>query len=239
MVIIGSTAIKHHFSDFNRAPKDLDYAVSSPIKKENGTEFLINPILCEVQNEGYLIPDLLYTLKISHLFWDINWSKHMYDVQFLKSKGCKLNKDLFYKLYDYWGVLHGKNKRSDLKMSSEDFFDNAIKSKYEHDYLHTLIKNPPTFKKILIGEVEVSEEKFNNLSFEEKKELVVEEVMIMAYERYYNLDYRSAYSKMLKKFIISHAPMWEALFIIENYIELHKPNFNYINKINYELRANN
>lgn len=235
MILIGSAAIKHWFPDFPRNPKDIDYAFrEGEIFEERfkGYEYLKNPVLCSkyTDNDIEIISENdLYTLKVSHLFWDINWEKHMFDVQFLKSKECTLDTNLFYKLYDYWNIIHGKNKRSNLKMSAEDFFDNAVKCEYSHDWLHTLLKNPPTYTKILKdgAEVEVSEDKFNILSFEEKCDLVREEVMVMAWERYSRLDYRMAYGRMLKKFIISHCPIWEGLFIIENFVLLHKPNFNY------------
>ena len=55
--------------------------------------------------------------------------------------------------------------------------------------------------------------------------------MVMAFERYRSMGYKHAYTRMLKKFILNHAPVWEALFIIENYIILHKPKFNYFKKI--------
>ena len=235
MILIGSKAIKHHFPDFPRDPKDEDYAVTT--KTHNSTiecEYLINPIIGGL--EGIADPNTLYTLKISHLVgWDINWDKHMFDVQFLKKKGCTIDKDLFYRLYDYWNTLHIPNKRSDLDMSAEEFFDNALKT--PHDYYHTLLNPVPTYTKVLKddAEVDVSEDKFYALSYEEKCDLVREEVMVMAYERYKKLDYRIAYSKMLKKFIINHAPLWEALFIIENYVYLHKPSFNYFKKIDNEL----
>jgi hypothetical protein len=118
-------------------------------------------------------------------------------------------------------------------MSSEDFFNNALKCEYNHDYLHTFLKNPPTYTKVLKdgAEVDVSETKFNNLSFEEKCDLVKEEVMVMAFERYSKFYYRNAYAKMMKKFIISHAPMWEAIFIIENYMSVYKPDYNFLKKI--------
>ena len=40
MLIIGSTAIKNYFPDFNRTPKDLDYAVedSTEFRNANGVE---------------------------------------------------------------------------------------------------------------------------------------------------------------------------------------------------------
>lgn len=237
MILIGSRAIKHHFDDFPRDPKDTDYIVKEvPDVKEEQTEYLINTILENYQGD-ILDPDSLYTLKISHIFWDIKWEKHMFDIQFLRKKGCKLKMDLFYQLYEFWNVYHSKNRRSDLKMSAEDFFNNALKCEYDHDYLHTLINPSPTYQKVLIGEVEVSEEKFKLLSHQEKCDLVSEEVMVMAWERYSKLHYRVAYSKMLKKFIINHAPIWEAIFIIENFIELHKPKFNYFDKINQQLNG--
>lgn len=77
MLIIGSTAIKHYFPDFKRSPKDLDYVVESKkgLKNSPGIEYLENPIILKYQQDGYLRPDLMLSLKISHMFWDINWEK--------------------------------------------------------------------------------------------------------------------------------------------------------------------
>ncbi len=232
MLLIGSSAIKHWFPDFPREPKDLDYVGKGKNSRE--VEYLENPILDRLyQNDNNAIvnPNHLYTLKMSHMFWNINWEKHLLDIRFLQSKGCVLDRELFYELYEYWNEYHGKNKRSDLKMTAEDFFDNAVECEYEHDYLHTILNPIPTYTKILIGEVEVDEQKFNLLSHEEKCNLVTEEIMVMAWERWKTINYKIAYGYMLKKFIISHAPLWEAIFIIENHKELYKPKFNYFKTI--------
>lgn len=234
MILIGSSAIKFHFPDFNRNPKDVDYIGIGKSDFLKGVEYLENP--CFVNYPHSIIqPNDLYTLKASHLFWDINWEKHIYDVQFLKQKGCVLNKPLFYKLYDFWNTYHTTNKRSNLKMSSEDFFDNAVSCPYNHDYLHTLINPTPVYTKILVGEVEVGEELFEKLSFEEKLNLVREEVYVMAYERLHGRHYKHAYGWMLKKFIMSHAPIWEAIFIIDNYSLLSLPKINYVKLIESKL----
>lgn len=235
-MIVGSTAIKYWFPDFPREPKDIDivgdYQLVIPTEKR--VERLENPILleCYTGASKYLPPNLLYTLKISHSFWDLengSWSKHMWDIQWLKEKGCKFIPELFYKLYDYWKTIHGENKRSNLEMSAEDFFDNAVTFPVEHDYLHELlVTHPyfkgeqPTYKKILKDgkEVEVSEEKFNLLTEVEKFNLVTEEVMVMALERYGDMYYKRAFGRMLKKFILSHAPLWEAVWIIQHHKEL-------------------
>ncbi len=240
MILIGSKAIKHHFPDFKRDAKDTDYIVKhKPDQKFKRVEFLLNPVL-DGFSGSILSPNLLYTLKASHLFWDIQWSKHVYDVQFLKSKGCKIDKDIFYQLYQYWCIIHGVNKRSNLDMTAKDFFNNALK-KYDHDFLHTLIKPEPTYKKVLKdgAEVDVDESKYNELSHAEKIDLVREEVYVMAYERLAGRDYRSAYSWMLKQFIMHHAPMYEALFIIDNFTELNRPIINYKKHLDNELQRIN
>jgi hypothetical protein len=96
----------------------------------------------------------------------------MFDIQFLKSKGCKLNKELFDSLYKYWNELHGENNRSDLDQTADSFFNNALST--PHDYYHTILKEVPTYTKVLKdgAEVAVCQDKFNNLSFEEKPQLV-------------------------------------------------------------------
>lgn len=249
MIIIGSSAIKHWYPDFPREPKDIDvipceYNNSSNHKFSKRTEWLANPVLTDYMKNinrlnNYLNPNLLLTLKASHLFWDISWGKHMFDVQFLLKKNCAIHNDLFFKLYNYWNEVHGENKRSDLEMSKKDFFTNAINyNESEHDDLHKILNPSPVYMKVLKDncEVELDEIKFLSLTFEEKLNFVREEVMVMAFERYGHLDYRPAYYRMLKKFIMSHAPIWSTIFIIENYIELHKPTYNYIKTLKNGLQ---
>lgn len=246
MILIGSHAIKHHFNDFTREPKDIDLIITPlemtkiAVKGEN-CEYLENPVFSNMyryRGITVLSPDHLCTLKASHLCWNINWEKHMWDLQFLLKNGCEIEKDLWYDLYNYWNEKHQKNKRSDLKMSKEDFFTNAINyDVHEHDELHKILNPVPIYTTILKdgSEVELDENKWNDLSKNDKLSLIREEVMVMAYERWHKLDHRIAYVKMLKKFIISHAPIWTVIFILENYIELEKSSINYIKKIAHGL----
>lgn len=236
MILIGSSAIKHYYVDFKRTPKDLDYIVNtnSKLKSIKGIEYLQNPIIYNkykpFTNTVINLNDLT-TLKASHLFWDINWDKHMFDLQFLLSKNNEINESLFWELYNYWNIYHGKNKRSDLKMNKDAFFTNKVNyNTLEHDECHKLLNKVPIYSLILKDgkEVELCENKYNHLTHEQKIDLIREEVMVMAYERYKHLGYKIAYSKMLKKFIISHAPKFTLLFILKNYIELHKTKINFI-----------
>ena len=253
---IGSQAILYHFPDFPREPKDVDIIKESkfndyfPLNVKR--EYLENPILLKYcKDEDFLNKDALYTLKISHCFWDLengSWDKHMWDIQWLKEKGCIFIPKLFYQLYNYWETMHGKNKRSNLNMSAEKFFDNVVNYPVEHDYLHELLVkhvyfegNEPTYKKILKNgaDVDVSEEKFNQLTEKEKFNLVIEEIMVMAMERYGNMYYKKAFNKMLKKFIISHAPIWEAIWIVQNHKNLlQNIPFNFIEFLNTKIKQN-
>jgi|SRR5690606_3861230 len=253
-MLIGSNAIKYHFPEFPRNPKDYDivafdeYDKLDLIRIHKGTpnakiEVLINPIILNYYKEkmgsppGICGKDELYTLKMSHLFWDINWEKHEWDATWLRERGCTLIYPLFHKLYKYWNEVHGQNKRSDLKMSASEFFNNALECEYDHDWLHTLLKPVPTFNKVLKDgeEVEVDEDKFHSLSEAEKEDLVREEVEVMAFERFSNLNFRMAYGIMLKKFIISHAPLWEAIWILENYKKLSRARHNFIKILNEKI----
>lgn len=235
-LVIGSYAIKQYHPDFPREPKDIDFVIENGKNRRQGAgiEYLVNPIILKYQDKGYLHPELLLTLKISHLFWDFNWDKHMFDTQFLLSKGYKLKYNVFKDLKNYWEVHLPKVRRSELEMSKEDFFNNAVnKDTNEHDKLHQILEETPAYTLLLKDgyEVELDEDKWNNLSFDKKCDVVFEETAVMAYERYKKTHHKVAYLKQLKDNIIKHFPEYIAIFTIENYKELQKPKYNFKTKI--------
>ena len=240
---IGSHRLRELYPDFKREPKDLDLVIHSSLKlppKGKGLDAGHIPPLDKIIEKGrQLSADEMYTLKASHLFWDIKWEKHIYDIQFMQDRGAILDTPLFYELYEYWVKKHGEPRRSKLNMSAKEFFTNGLKGGYDHDLLHTLINPNPTFNKVLKDgeEVDVSEEKFNSLSFEEKCDLVSEEIYVMAYERMAGRSELAAYRWMLKQFIMYHAPIWEAKFIIENYNVLKRPIIQYKSLLDKALNA--
>jgi hypothetical protein len=181
------------------------------------------------------LPDDIYTLKVSHLFWDISWDKHMFDVVFLTKKGCKLDVGLFEELYEHWKTVHGPNKRTDYSMSGKDFFNNGLTKGYDHEQLHRIINPSPTYLKVLVGEVQVSEEKFCALTHKEKVALTVEEAMVMAFERMGSRNYRDAYYDMIKQLVLKHVPVYQALHIIQNYLEIRHEIYDYKKLINSKL----
>ena len=244
--LIGSKALLHWYPDLGREPSDTDYAVSEETdKKEEGVEYLFNPIFKQFNN-SIATPEQLLALKVSHLFWDTNWDKHMFDVQFLLNKGIKLDLGLYMQFRQFFEGYLPKVKRSALNQSKEEFFTNAVNEDVdEHDKLHLLLADVPAYTKILKDgcEVEVDFNKFENLSFEEKLDVVIEENLTMSTERYSGkIPWYKAYHIQLKQNIMKHFPEPIALFAIHNYKQLLNLRELKIEegfkKLNYDSRTN-
>ena len=138
-MIIGSTVIKYHYPEF-REPKDLDIIYYCDKDKKDKLEWLKihhqtkkvellkNPILIDhyMDTLGYL-PEMCYlndllTLKMSHAMFDLDngsFDRHLWDINFLQEKGHTFNRELFYKLFDYWQIIHWKRKVSKLNILKE------------------------------------------------------------------------------------------------------------------------
>lgn len=243
-LIIGGQAMKHWFpKDYPREPSDTDIVLKSTkgFTNMDKVEYFENPVILEAQSYGFLRPELMLTLKISHMFWDFRWRKHMYDIQFLVDKGIKHDETLLNELIDYWLKTKPKVKRSNLGLTAKDFFTNAINAdENEHDYLHTLINPVPMYTRLLKdgAEVELDVNKWYNLSFEEKCDTVFEETAVMGYERYKEKYYKEAYEIQLEQNIQKHFPRYIAVFAILNYKKVVTPKFNFIKTIENELQKN-
>ena len=261
-MIIGSVCMKHHFENFKRIPKDVDAVVYNEDERKGfkkalslnkfeipySYDVLINPVLIDwckkvyVNVPEYCPKDELFTLKVSHCFWNLpnnSWERHMFDIHFLKENGCNFIPELFWELFEYWNKVHGKRKESDLDMSAEQFFNNAIKYEHKHDDIHEMLiqhsyfkEKVPTYKKILKegAEVDVCMKKFEALSEIDKFNVVFEEVAVMSIENRFPKDmfWKEKYQRMLKKFIIEHCKVEEGIWIILHHKELMtKIPFNY------------
>lgn len=236
MTIIGSTATKYWFSDFKREPKDIDFATETHIKKiRKDIEFLYNPIIAK-RSCSYASPSDLLSLKVSHIFWDINWDKHMFDIQFLLDNGVIWDLELVAELRKFWSAHLPKIRRSDLTANRDQFFTNNVnEDTNEHDLYHLKLREVPTYTKILKndGTVDICEKLFEQLSHEDKLNIAREEAYVMAYERYHKtLKYTEAYRKQLKDCIIKHFPPFVAYYAITHYKELVKRPEDYYAKIN-------
>lgn len=226
-LIYGSTAIKFWFPDFDREPHDLDIITDEVTKNSNNTEYYwISAFNYLVNNDHqtYVTPDFLYTIKVSHASWDVNWVKTMKDIEFLKSKGCVLDKPFYNLLYKEWTKIHGK-KNVKLSVKNEDFFNSNISRKYDHDELHLLFKyyERPLNESIRkdLNSPACSEELWNKLSYNDKLKTTQEELFVLTAERFILVDkpisVNHAIILMLKRMILSTTSGWFNLFIIENF----------------------
>ena len=217
MYLFGSQLIKKMFSDF-REPKDIDWVTNDVTKLKKS---IIG------KEEYYFIPntpdremtaDEIYTLKVSHAIYDINWKKTMSDIRFLQMKGCKLIPDFLTQLRAYWETVHGLQKRTDFEVKPGQFFDDRVKRKLNHDDLHKMLNPVPTYLKMIINDVNPSPERFfNDLTDDERKEVLYEEAFVIAMERLGHLPTRAAYNSAQQNLVTRLHPVWLADFIIEHW----------------------
>jgi hypothetical protein len=263
MILIGSYAVyvankkEGNFKDIDIVgykDSEIDEKILNSIKNKNPCkkiEFFENPILEKYypdhSNRLYLASiDTLIALKISHLFWDINWEKNIFKLLDIKKSFplnfSRIDDSMVKEFFLYWETIHGKRKTSDLSLNAKDFFKNKVNCPYDHDFLHkVLIKHPyfgyqqnPTYLYILKDgeEVDVCMDKFNNLLETSKFKVVFEEVAVMAYERNLHSNYKVSFHRMLKSFIINHAKYEESLWIIKNIDMFYNIPFNFIDFLN-------
>ena len=254
MILIGSRAIKRHFPDF-RHPFDHDYA----IHYDRPTEKMEDNVRHEFHNippitkrygtgNGVLSADHMYTLKMSHIFWPIKQRKHLFDIHFLKKKGCKLDHEFFEELFAHWTEVHGPNTTIDFDKQNDEFFVDYVKREHHHDDLHTLINPNPLY--LLAKEdkekANISEKIFFTLPLDVQLDIVREEGYVLALERLLirgaEKHWRVAYAKMIRHMICKLTPRWLGLFIVDNYNEILKPKFDFYKHYKqhkHELRRNN
>lgn len=233
MKLIGSAALKHHYPQFNRVPKDQDYAVADQdwAKKHTTktTEYLYNPVLCEWSTESIASPTELLSLKMSHLFWDINWSKHMWDTQFLLKQKVEPDLQLTKQLYQFW-KKHHSNRKLLFDLPKEQFFTNAIRCPVSHDRLHHLLNPKPLYKQILQHPdgVKADPLKMAALTDQQRFDLLLEELQVMGYERFGHWDHHRAMHHMFKLYLVKHAPFDVGIMMITHYLDYLQHPFDFV-----------
>lgn len=245
-MLIGSQAIKHYFSDFPRIPKDIDYISENEVINTD-SKFCpsFKLILDKYPNQEICPVDILYTLKVSHSFWNIHWEKTMFDIKFFQLKGIKsLNDEIFKSLYKDCELRYGK-KKSYLNKSNEDFFIDGVKRKYIHDDLHLAMAfyEFPLYEKIKkdLSKAMTSYDLFLNLSQEDKIKLCQEEIYVTALERFlipsdFSMPPFTAYTKACRLLITSMTKGWFPKFLVENWIDIsHNNKYDFIGKFKINL----
>lgn len=231
-LIIGSVAMYHWFKDA-RQPKDIDL-LSSVVNKQlpvldSQWHDVAQKIIQSSNDKVFADPNILYTLKVSHAQWDINWEKTLYDVVFLKQKGCSLLPDIHAELVSLWETIHGK-KSVKMNESVDEFFKKYVVRKFNHEKVHESVAyyNTPMHERIRpdLSNVWCSSDMFFKLPLEMQHATGKEELLVTAIERF-NLTSKStktqclvALQKAYKLLCTSMTKGWFALFLIENYKEI-------------------
>lgn len=213
MLIFGSTALKHWFPDYEPEPKDIDWLSDLPIETWRSSTGVLNEVhwcepmrhvLCSNKDKHFVDPNFLYTIKLSHLPWDLKngkWWKHLKDCVFMQDKGYSYDPFLLYLLEKEWEVRHGSKAHIKLDKPVEDFFNDNVKRKYEHDELHQLFKigDVPAYSLITpdANSAKVSFRLFDKLDDYTKLCTIAEEVFVTAYER--NLSFSEGYKHVVTR----------------------------------------
>lgn len=261
MILIGSRAIKTQNPTFPRGDKsDWDYvsndALITSLMKDSGKDVHTSPEVfnllrpyCQVDDTLGFIPSLpaLYTLKISHSFWDHprgSWFKHTKDLIWFQNQGVEFIPELYKELYRYWEKEKGK-KKAYLNVSNEAFFTSAVDRKYVHDDLHMVMAY---YDKPLYMACKEDQSKallkrslFEALSSEDKNRLAREEIYVTALERFLiPSDFSNsikegttpvlAYQRALKLLVTSMTAGWFPLHILLNLKDLQSPDIDYVAK---------
>lgn len=238
-IVVGSVALENYRMNRNQ-PKDIDYWVSGDsIPPFGDVTVMPEKILNLVPTfNGYATPDAVFTIKCSHLPWDIKWEKTKNDILWLKSHGCEVLTELHTELRKHWESVHGGKDFLSLNKPKEDFFNDHVTYLYDHDYLHEVVASPrePVYKSCLKDgeDVLIDRAKFDLLSFEDKVRMFREEVNVIALERWVlnphwngQVSWYEAYGLALKKTIISLTKNWANVFIVENLDKFVKPDYSY------------
>lgn len=241
LTLIGSTAARMHFSDF-RTSNDVDYHTPVAQDVDDWPEFdvFVDERLGAWTWRKIATPEELYTMKVSHSFWDIDgsWDKHAADIVFFQRKGVQFNRELYDILLPIWKDIHGR-KVTSLKQNAADFFGDAVPRKYVHDSIHDSVAygDRPMYESILADgeEVMVDSSKFWGMDHEDQIRLIREEIYATALERIvipndYSGSPGAAYRFALKKSLTSLFKNDWALFIALNLDELGRPDCDYVKR---------
>lgn len=232
-LIIGSTAASHWYPDWPRTPLDIDVLTPAKITGNDSKLCVVDTswhdaaqsMIDASTNKVFADPDILYTLKLSHAHWDIKWGKTMFDLEFLKNKGCSINFELYQKLFKVWSEVHGP-KRVNLNKPMTEFFKDSVQRKYDHEELHFKVAfyDRPMHERLRPnhGTAWCSEEQFKMLSEEDQIRTALEEMMVVAIERKKltaeskNSEVLMAMSYSYKQLCTSMTTGWFARFLILN-----------------------
>lgn len=240
-ILVGSAAAREWYGSEVRAPEnDVDYFLTSPLDEvpthpSLRVEAKFAPEFLEHRDDlmahsvcGIAQPDLLYTIKLSHVFWhDVRFNKTIYDLVNLRRLGARKLPDTYAWLYRTWERVHGP-KPARLNLSNEAFFAGYAEAhtrQFPHDELHEIFKTGDTPKYAQLkrdpSKALLSREMFFAQPYIEQLNTVWEEAHVMAVERFIltgkSRTAKTALYSALKLLVTSASKGWFPLFIVEHW----------------------
>lgn len=200
VTLIGSRAMAHWFPDYGDVDQsDWDWHSPAPFNAQDRYplfdvwpgqhhDVFVDERLGAWNWGQIATPDELYTMKISHGYWDLHgtWDKHAADILFLQRRGAQFIPELHDILLEIWKDRYPENRIS-LDKTADEFFTDHVKKKFVHDTVHESVayRDHPWYVDILKdgSEVLVDNSKFWGLPVEDKLQLVREELYVIALER--------------------------------------------------------
>lgn len=250
ILLVGSRALSYYSNDF-KCKDDSDWDIicdDSDMKNKldlNKVEVHSSNVLNNYELErytstseyviinGYKLHPVnlkgLSIIKRSHLYRDYFFDKHitMYH-KHLKNHFILDNDD--FRIYNerekLTHELFDKFKHPSLNKSVEDFFDDYVTKKYNHDYLHELFKykDEPMYKKMQrdYSKAWCEKDLWHSFTYEEKCMCVAEETYVIATERFlvpknWNYSTKFSYLQSLKKVCTTLTSGWFRDFAIDEF----------------------
>ena len=206
-ILIGSRALAYWDKSFKlREDADWDIISSEPIE---GAEFHDANFLDNYKMEAFSNSSLLQLngvrlrvinieglriIKRSHLWRDWNFQKHMYHYQkhilpTLSRFG--IDASMHHEIIAERTALTMKafpQANPKLNVSKDEFFDDYVVKKYDHDLLHEIVSHYPKPIYMMMqsndGKVWCDRNKWNQFSHTQKQQCIAEEAYVIAAERF-------------------------------------------------------
>jgi hypothetical protein len=197
--LVGSSALKKHFGDFYRKVDDVDYFSDTDVE---GADVFYHPDLEKWSWGNIATADELYTIKVSHSFWELrnkSWSKHLRDIEFMQAKDCFFISELHEILYPIWEEVHGPK---------------------ETDYT---LHGAPLFNEIMGSTLDASKDKskFDELSHENRLQFARDSISKRLGS---NGDADASRQTALQDTVTNFGNNWFPLFVVLNWRELNSEN---------------
>lgn len=244
-LLIGSRALKFQNVDF-RLKDNADYDVIS-IDPIEGTEHHRPDFLNNFEFERYALSNYiefngqklypidkigLSIIKRSHLWRDLSFDKHITMYHKYLSEYFKKCNSADISIYNRRLELTRKEFKQghpSLNKTVENFFDDFVTKKYDHDMLHEMVAfyDRPLYTRMQRDSSMAwcNKDQWDTFSLEDKSRCVAEETMVIAIERFlvpndWNYPEKLAYFKSLKKVCTTLTSGWFRDHAIDHYPEI-------------------